>query len=420
MADDAITDDLRTASMLPGSSSDLEQHLTTYFDPRNEVVPSVSLLRTAKLKEVPDSYVPWLVYEYGLEEVLPWITDPREAMRTGVQWQRIRGTKAALELSLSWVGFTADKIEEEVPGRHFFEYQIGLHGNPPLELIDNIVQLSALSSPIRSRLSRMYNAEYDVRRYVLDSGGFGDLLSADSGMRWGESLLLSFGRLSSAHPAVRELQPVAKGHQRHTDLSLAYRTGLVLGYSEWGAVPILENTWQHARLLGVGDNEGVPTTQLAHIHSTFSKSAMILSDGFALDSLHTQLSGSSYTVITGDEFCLDYHLLDEVVRKLVVVPVDELIDNVTSLSADYQPVATQGSMSLCRQHKMRVQHAPLWPDLDVKYPIVAVSPINLTTERLVGPVNYEGQYWAEVVWPDVTWDSINTITGEFVHVSSSE
>lgn len=415
-----IKDDLRTAKLLPGSSSNLEQHLATYFDPKTEVVPSVDTLRRAKHDIIPDSYVPWLVYEYGLEEVLPWITDPREAMRTGVQWQRIRGTKAALELSLSWVGFKAERIEEESPGRHFFEYQIGLIGTPSSQLINNIAQLAKLSSPIRSRLSRMYNAEYDVRRLVLDDNGFGDFLSGDSGMRWGDELLLSFGRYTNLYPSVRELQPVAKGHQRHTDLSLAYRSGFILCYSDWGSTPILENTWQHARLIGIGDNDGVQVDQLAHIRSTFSKSGMVLDDGFALDSLHTQLSGFSYTVITGESFNLDDHKLDEVVRRVEVIAVDELIDNVTPLSADYQPVPTQGSMSLCRLHKRSARHTYLWPVLDDSAVVESASPITLSTERHLEPAKYEGQYWTGVVWPEISWDSINVITGDFTHVSSSE
>ncbi|WEV89345.1 hypothetical protein H10PHJ05_44 [Aeromonas phage HJ05] len=415
-----IVDDLRTAKMLPGSSSGLEQHLTTYFDTTGEVVPAVDKLRTAKHKDIPDSFVPWLVYEYGLEEVLPWVTDPREAMRTGVQWQRIRGTQASLELALSWVQFTAKHIEQEPPGRHFFEYQIGLEGVPiGDELITNIYQLAKLSAPIRSRLTRIFNDEYDVRHFILDYSMWGDLLSGYSGVDWGDDLQLSFGRVTKMVEAIRELQPVAKVHTRCVDMSLVYRTGFVLDYSDWGAVPILENSFQHFRLVSPSTNEGLSVQQRDHIRYTFSKSGMVLDDGFELGTPHTMLSGFYYWREVGEGFTLDDTRLDEQVQRMELVQVDEVFDNAYTFSASYSRQEDGGGFAHQRTRGVDVRHYPLWPVLDETAPVQSASQFTIS-RVLTGTARYKGQFWTGVYWPkNESWNSINVITGDFKHVSSS-
>ncbi len=185
---------LNTARLLPPNATQLEVDVDGLFDKSGKIEESVDLLRIAKFESIPDSFIPWLIYEYGLEEVIPWVTDEREAIRTGVSWQRIRGTPKALEIALSWIGFVAEKVEPEEIGRHFFEFQMELGAVPTRDLVENISELSKLSAPLRSRLIRMYHG-YDIRRFKLDGSEWGDLLGNYSGV-WDNltGTWLSFGR----------------------------------------------------------------------------------------------------------------------------------------------------------------------------------------------------------------------------------
>jgi P2-related tail formation protein len=120
-----------------------------------------------------------------------------------VEFHRLRGTPAALRNALSWYEFENVIFEEEIPGEHFAEFQIGLDEIPNNLAIDKLIEVAKFAAPLRSRLTRMYNAEYDIRRFVLDESDWGDILSDNSGTRLSEdSPMLSFGR-KNAHDLQR-------------------------------------------------------------------------------------------------------------------------------------------------------------------------------------------------------------------------
>lgn len=55
------------------------------------------------LKLSPGANVlPWIIEEYGLEEILRWAKDKRKALEEGIQFQRLRGTLKSLKLALKW------------------------------------------------------------------------------------------------------------------------------------------------------------------------------------------------------------------------------------------------------------------------------------------------------------------------------
>lgn len=192
---------IKDTPLLPGNASELEIALDqSGFDPLRIMEDKADEIRTAKLVDIPDSFLPWLVYEYGLEAVVPWVTDEREAMRTGIRWQRVRGTPESLNIALSWINFQAIQIEEEqTGGRHYFEFQLEIDKVPSSDLVMNLIELSRLSAPVRSRLTRVYNEENDVRRFRLDHSPWGDLLDDYSGAHGPSDTRLSFGRHSGIH-----------------------------------------------------------------------------------------------------------------------------------------------------------------------------------------------------------------------------
>jgi len=47
-----------------------------------------------------DEILPWIIEEYGLEEILRWVKDKGRVVVEGVKFQRLRGTPASLKIAL--------------------------------------------------------------------------------------------------------------------------------------------------------------------------------------------------------------------------------------------------------------------------------------------------------------------------------
>jgi P2-related tail formation protein len=201
--------------LLPPNATQLERDLsraTSYLQRIGRPVPTI---RTAKRVNIPDGVVPWLVYEYGLGELLPYLSDQRLAIAEGVQWQRIRGTPAALKIALSWLGLIGTLEESEAGTYRWAEYQLGLaEATQGDDAINDVVGVCRISSPVRSRLQRIY-AVYDFRRFVLDDSLLSDggMLSDHSGVRprpdWPQ---ISYGQVASSL-----VQQDATATSTHTD-----------------------------------------------------------------------------------------------------------------------------------------------------------------------------------------------------------
>lgn len=145
--------------------------------------------------ELKNEVLSWLIDEYGLEEILFWVKDKKQAIKEGIKFRRLRGTPESLKMALKWANIENVTIIEESLGEHFAEFQIGVQG---IEEIDNIIELAKLAAPVRSRLMRIFNDCYNVQRFVLDESVFGNLLSDYSGRKIKENgPVLSFGRRSA-------------------------------------------------------------------------------------------------------------------------------------------------------------------------------------------------------------------------------
>lgn len=200
--------------LLPPNATPLERDFSRATSSLQRTGSPVPLIRTAKRTNIPDSVVPWLIYEYGLGEILPYLgNDQRLAIAEGVLWQRIRGTPESVRVALSWIGITGLIDESEGGSYRWAEYQLGLsEATAGDAIIDNIVGIARISSPVRSRLQRIY-AVYDFRRFVLDDSLLSDggILSDHSGTRpnpaWPQ---ISYGQIHSS--LVAENATVASGH----------------------------------------------------------------------------------------------------------------------------------------------------------------------------------------------------------------
>jgi hypothetical protein len=181
--------------LLPFSASTLQRDLDQSIGPQIQTQQTITTIPGIKYNP-PDFMLPWLIWEYGLEQLLPYLSDPRLAIQEGVRWQRIRGTPASLAMALGWLGLADITIEPEVPGEHFYQYQVDTGAVVLAAQLDNVKAVAGFSAPLRSRLSRLYHG-FDVRRLVLDDSDYGALLSDYSGVRK-DGLVLSFGRYQSS------------------------------------------------------------------------------------------------------------------------------------------------------------------------------------------------------------------------------
>lgn len=230
-----------------------------------------------------DDVIPYLVWEYALEELLPYLPDPRWAIRDGVLWQRLRGTPKALEVALAWIGARATRIEqEEAGGAHWAEYQFDSGRVLSDDEVARYVAVARLSAPARSRLSRIYHG-HDLRRVVLDGSRLGDaLLSDHSGTLWvGDgSTRLSFGRVRKiAHPVTLTLAharaSVHAARARYPDRCL-------LDEMRFGCLSAPNPQIEHGHAFEWAQQGGVSGRAACLPERRFAKAQVVLSEQWAL------------------------------------------------------------------------------------------------------------------------------------------
>ncbi len=171
-------------TLLPPNATDIEYHLEQGLLFRDATHDAISQLRGIKLNP-PDELLPWLIWEYGLAVIVPYLPDLRLVLREGLLWQKERGTESAVRRALSWIDIRPERFEHEMPGVHWNEFQIDTGRVPTREELQGIIALSAMSAPARSKLRRLYHG-CDRRRFVLSESDWGDLLSDYSGVRLSE------------------------------------------------------------------------------------------------------------------------------------------------------------------------------------------------------------------------------------------
>ena len=275
--------------LLPANATPLEQALSRATDALARLALPADAIRQFKT-DPAEALLPWLIWEYGLGELLPYLPEPRLAIAQGLLWQRLRGTPAALSTALSWIGMRAT-LEQEPPGVHFASFQL----DPGRVLDDdtaiaNLIAIARLSAPARARLSRIYHG-HDLRRVVLSQSRLGQaLLSDHSGVLWRDGQTkLSFGRgfAQAAQASDQGIEP-SREAVRFARARLLDR--LLLSFSGMGDPGhALNEIMMHSHLRTLANALGVPDPVGMRPERRFSRAQVVLSDSTPLGDINANL-----------------------------------------------------------------------------------------------------------------------------------
>lgn len=327
-----------TVTLLPPSASVPERALERAMLPAAAVFEGVGDVLT--FKENPaDDVLPFLVWEYGLEDLIPYLPSLRDVIDKGLPWSRIKGTPASLVQALSWLGLTASVEEEEAVSTHWPEYMIDPGEIPTADQIEALTKLCGLSAPIGTRLSRAYHG-YDVRRFILDKSPWGDLLSNYSGVKNENGVVLSFGREIDSWARANTQSPASALTRLHATRDY-YPDRVIWDFDKFGDRHTLNYRASHSHLHQSATGT-VKVLQTESDVTTLPKAAVVLSDSV------DPFEGTNWCLFFFETVELnpplpisDGLLLSGEPRNLIRRPIDERFD------ADYGAVSAWPYLPLC-------------------------------------------------------------------------
>lgn len=185
------------SDLLPGNATAWELALGEALDTTTLVSPAIVAIRGTKLLAPPPSFLPFLIYEYGLGELTPYVPNLYELIAEGIDWQRVRGTPAAIDLALAWLGYAGDVVEANSQRRFWNLFQLHLDRvREARSDLDRIAGVASLSVPSRSVFWRGYHG-LDIQPLTFSCGSWGETHFGEfSGRRLKEGgPLWSFGRV---------------------------------------------------------------------------------------------------------------------------------------------------------------------------------------------------------------------------------
>lgn len=205
-----------TQALLPsGSTTDWECALADAMPPSSAVFSAIGAMRRFKYVSPRPDMLPFLVWEYGLGELTPYVPNLYDLIDQGVRWQRLRGTVSAVAIGLAWIGYTAS-IEEAWTGRRFWNsFQLRFPTLPVADApdLERIEGITALSVPLRSKLRRGVH-QYDVGALEADHAALdGSMLDTESGIAVTQAgTVWSFGRTHEFEHTLTEAEGTAIGN----------------------------------------------------------------------------------------------------------------------------------------------------------------------------------------------------------------
>lgn len=281
-----------------------------------------------------------LIYEYDLSFVN--IEDLQTKITEGLKFHRLQGTPYSLKQALSWYDIDVDSItiEEEGVGRHFPEFQVGFEEIPDSVTVQTIIDVAQLAKPLRSRLSRTYTPDYDIRRFILDESPWGNLLDDDSGIYFRDTdTKISFGRRMWADAAFFDY----KFYHYHVGCKFAFGKIEDTFKLDWGILDDTKfgdvdkhNFYDSLKSSCNKDYVGSAMADFQVIKPmTFSRAMIVLDDSAELDGLQCCF-GCNYKAEEIENFTLDFSALDYNIYKSRNIIADVRYFYSSSFDGSYQ------------------------------------------------------------------------------------
>lgn len=152
-----------SATLLPINSTPWERCIAAACEFSDEIDGAISEISRAKHVTRPVSFLPWLIDEYGLGELSPYVPNLYDLLDEGIQWQRIRGSLASIDAGLNWIGYSAT-FKTAWPERAWWNSfqlcldQLPAADAPDLERIEGITDLSKCARSDFRRAVYQYDA----------------------------------------------------------------------------------------------------------------------------------------------------------------------------------------------------------------------------------------------------------------------
>ena len=173
------------SDLLPRNRTAFEVAFSDAIDRWDDTDPAIVLMRSMDFTAPPPDWLPFVIWEYGLGELTPYVPNLYDLILEGLGWQRVRGTPSAISRAFGWIGYGETLEEFPTRRRHWNRFMLELDRIRDAEVpdLERTEALGTLSSPLRSVFWRGWQG-YDVRametgRHLLSQV----MLSSFSGVR---------------------------------------------------------------------------------------------------------------------------------------------------------------------------------------------------------------------------------------------
>ena len=201
-------------TLLPPQATKPEIALSLATDRIGRLLPGLAVLRD--IKDAPTTAaVPFLISEYGLEEIEEFFPVRAQAVAPGIKWRRLVGTPEAVRLALTWIGYRA-AIEDQWVGRrrwHTFQFRFPELPGADTPDLARVGKIAEISTPLRSQFRRGV-FQYDVPALDADNGRLDHaMLERESGLALeADGPIWSFGRTREIERTYTEGDGLALGN----------------------------------------------------------------------------------------------------------------------------------------------------------------------------------------------------------------
>jgi hypothetical protein len=131
----------------------IETHIRQYY-PDYDTAPIVSI-RLSQDPAIRDA----ILWEYGLDPLLPFAIDPARINDEITDFIRLRGTVASIRLALRWVGFPDARFVRLSSST----YEVDAGRKPNEREILAIRAALSVSVQARGTLKRIFNKDFEIK-----------------------------------------------------------------------------------------------------------------------------------------------------------------------------------------------------------------------------------------------------------------